>query len=71
MRKVYCTNCRFFNKSFVFHYFDSWRECKKEMRTRDKYDAVERYYPVSCNVRNEANNCLNYRKRWWLFWRKK
>jgi len=69
MRKVFCNYCKWFKDNTSTDFKD---QCKHPS------NMVEIFYPKEsftlANIEyvtlNKKNNCKNYKKKWWYFWKK-
>ena len=64
-KKVYCKDCKFFNKSFIRYSFWNWHECRLACFLADEWLKRIKKYRWSCATRNKKNNCKLYKPRWW------
>lgn len=73
MKKVYCSNCKFFYRVSTYLIIANWPKrflCrhKSNIKIRDTYLKRSIIVKKSPDILNKDNNCLDYVKCWWKFW---
>ena len=68
MIKVYCKDCKYYILTRDAWNKKCWPECKLTREKEMTFEKVKIVYGLSPSVKNEKNNCSDYKHKWWKFW---